>query len=149
MAKKYLIALVLALAFLGLLDSWYLAQSAVSNSPIVCDIDGLNDCNTVAQSPYSKLLGIPLAVYGIVFYGALILVSVMLLRLETRKLYQVHMAVAGIGALASVYFIFVQMTLIRAFCIYCIASAVISFVVLGLSLYLYRRFAPQLPAVVP
>lgn len=37
-----------------------------------CSINSVIDCNGVAQSKYSSFLGIPLAVYGVIFYLAII-----------------------------------------------------------------------------
>lgn len=149
MGKKALLVGLAVLALLGIGDSFYLAESAMTDTALICDIDGLNGCNTVAQSPYANLYGIPLGVYGIAFY-TLALLLVLLIAVSPRKLlFQALLVVSSVGVLASLIFLGIQVFLIQATCIYCIASAVITFVMLPLSYRLLRRFAPELPVVVP
>lgn len=127
--KRLWVALILILAFLGIANSAYLAQSALGNEPLLCNVSGLSGCNTVAQSPYSALFGIPLGLYGVAFYaGVFILAAVELLlfRPYLRRLLQVG---ALVGLLASVIFTVIQKFLIQAFCIYCILSALIALLI--------------------
>lgn len=149
MGKKTLLVSLAVLALLGIGDSFYLAESAMTDTALVCDIDGLNGCNIVAQSPYAYFMDVPLGVYGIGFY-ALSLLLVLLIAFSPRKLlYTVLLILSALGALASIAFLGIQAFLIQAVCIYCIGSAVITFIMFPLSYRLFKRFAPELPAVVP
>ena len=56
--------------------------------------------------------------------------------------------VSILGALASVYFLYLQVAVIQAFCIYCIVSAVVAFLLMGLLLRYSKLLVPQPPAVV-
>lgn len=66
----------LALAALGLIASIYLTWlHYASGVPIACPEGGVINCLAVITSPESTLLGIPVAVFGLVFFlGALALV---------------------------------------------------------------------------
>jgi uncharacterized membrane protein len=139
MARNTLIALILAFAFLGLADSWYLAESAASDTPLVCGPGVLEGCNAVAQSPYSRLFGIPLGVYGVVFYGLAILLAAAALTLKIKGTSFYLLVVTGAGAIASVAFLYVQFFLIKALCVYCLASAAFSFALVYLSWVLFAR----------
>jgi len=139
MARNTLIALILALAFLGIADSWYLAESAATDTPLVCGPGMLEGCNAVAQSPYSQLFGIPLGVYGVVFYGLAMLLAAAALTMKIRGTSFYLLVVTGAGAIASVAFLYVQFFLIKALCVYCLASAVFSFALVGLSWVLFSR----------
>lgn len=139
MSKNVLLAILVALALIGFVDSWYLAQSAATNTALVCDIDGLDGCNTVANSPYSRVFGVPLADFGLVFYGVLLLASVAGFRLSNRRFFRGLLALAIVGALLSVYFVYVQFMLIEAVCIYCLISAATSWFSLGVAAILYSR----------
>ena len=68
MHKNFLIGGLLVLSFLGIADSTYLSYTALTGSSLACSIKGLDGCNVVAQSIYSHLFGIPLGVYGVIFY---------------------------------------------------------------------------------
>lgn len=122
---------ILVLSFLGLADASYLAQHAVAGTPLICNIQNLSGCNIVASSQYSRVFGVPIAVYGVIFYGLLFVLSALELVIFDRLLRRVLQVISAAGFIASVYFILVQIFLIGAFCIYCFVSAVIAVIVLG------------------
>ncbi len=148
MNRRLVLTILIALALIGLADSWYLSTSAVSGDPLVCDLGaGLDGCNQVAQSPYSRIYGVPLADFGIIFYAALGLLSALLLALPRRPLFTALSLLSVLGALMSIGFLYIQFVLIGALCVYCIVSAVITFVVVPLA-FKAQKQAPQLPSVV-
>lgn len=128
--KRLWVVLILLLAFFGLADSAYLAQSALSGASLLCNIQNLSGCNAVAASEYSRLFGIPLAIYGVVFYSAVFILAALELVLYNRLLRRVLQAASIVGVLSSLYFVFVQKFFIGAFCIYCFISAVITLLIL-------------------
>ena len=150
MTKNVLFAVLIGLSLLGLVDSFYLAEKATMNEPLFCDIGaGLDGCNIVAQSPYSQLFGIPLAYFGVAFYALILFAAAFILWRPFEFSYHVLMIVTTIGALFSVAFLFIQVVLIQAFCIYCIVSALIAFISLAVAYQLFSRFSPRLPVVIP
>jgi len=130
---------ILLLSFLGLADSWYLAESALSGSELTCSIAGLEGCNAVADSPYSNLFGVPLALYGTAFYAVLFTLAAVALLLPSRRLYGALLVFGTLGGVASIYFLFIQIMFIGAICIYCLLSALITFVLFCLTFWLFRR----------
>lgn len=127
--KRFGVVFILLLAFCGVADSAYLAQHEIDGTPLICNIQNLSGCNIVAASQYSQLFGIPLAEYGVLFYGILFVLAALELVLFDRVLRRALQAAALIGLLASLYFTFVQVFMIGAYCIYCIASAFIAFLI--------------------
>lgn len=134
--KRIGVASILLLAFLGLADSAYLAERVASGEPLICNIQNFSGCNIVAASEYSKLFGIPLAQYGVLFYGVLFALAALELVLFDRLLRRVLQAIASIGVIFSLYFIFVQVYFIGAFCIYCLASAGIALLIFILASFI-------------
>lgn len=134
--KRIGVAGILLLAFFGLANSAYLAERGASGEPLICNIQNFSGCNVVAASEYSKLFGIPLAEYGVLFYSVLFVLAALELVLFDRLLRRILQAIASIGVIFSLYFIFVQIFLIGAFCIYCLASAVIAFLVFALASFI-------------
>lgn len=128
--KRAGVILILFLAFCGLADSAYLTQHETTNTPLICNIQNLSGCNTVAQSPYSKVLGIPLAEYGILFYAIVFVLAALELVIFDRLLRRVLQALAAFGILSSLYFTFLQIFVIGALCIYCLGSAVIALLIM-------------------
>lgn len=146
MKTSALTVLVLILAFFGIADSWYLAQSAYTGTPLTCDIYGFSDCNIVAQSEYSNLMGVPLALYG-VFYFAFIFMLAAFALLMPRAMVYLGLCILGtLGLIASFVFVGIQVFLIKALCIYCIASALICVALFVCTYILWKRVqSPSLP----
>ena len=124
--KRIGVVFILIFAFFGIADSAYLAEHEANGTPLICNIQSLSGCNTVAESEYSRFFGIPLAQYGVLFYSILFVLSALELAIFNRLLRRILQGVSLVGIIASLYFTFVQIFFIGAFCIYCLASAVIA-----------------------
>lgn len=148
--KRFAIPLILVFAFFGLSDSAYLAESAAGGSPLMCDFGGFAGCETVAKSPYSRALGIPLANFGILFFAVLFTFAAIELVYPHQYVRRTIQGFAALGLIASAYFIFIQFSVIHAFCIYCLFSALMSALIFGLA-YLIEPLAraPESAAVPP
>jgi uncharacterized membrane protein len=124
-----------ALILVGLAVAGYLAFVELTQTNAVCGPVG--DCNTVHQSQYSRLLGwIPigvLGVFGYVLIGMAWAVSrygpSRAARLSTRALLGLTLG----GTLFSVYLTFLEPFVIGATCAWCLASAVITTLLMLLS----------------
>lgn len=144
MTRTALLSLLLVLTFMGLADAWYLAQAALDGTALSCSIAGLeslNGCNQVAQSAYSQFLGLPLALYGVGFYAALFIIAATLFVVPKRILYKAAIALGVVGLILSLYFVFLQFFVIKALCVYCLASVVISALIFFVTWRLWKRFA--------
>ena len=128
--KRALVVLIVIFAFLGLSDSMYIARQEANTAPLLCNVENLSDCNIVAQSRYSYLFGVPLATYGIVFYSGIFILGALELALPYRPFRRALQAVSVVGVAISVYFTYVEIFVIRALCIYCLASALITLFIL-------------------
>jgi uncharacterized membrane protein len=89
----------------------------------------VGNCNAVQSSPYARLFGIlPLGLLGMFGYLA-ILAGWLYLRLRRdRWALYVSLAVSGMtvfGVLFSIYLTYLEIYVIRAVCLWCLASAVI------------------------
>lgn len=148
MHRTALVWILLLLAFAGIADAWYLAASALSDTALSCDLGAVLDgCNIVAKSPYSHFLGIPLALYGVGFYAVTFVLAGLLLVLHDRWLTRALYILGLAGALASLVFLAIQFALIKALCVYCIGSAIISFLVFFVVQDLWRKTKSNIPSV--
>jgi uncharacterized membrane protein len=136
--SKFLISAIIALALIGFADSTFLFAKRIAGTPIPCVL-GFTGCDEVAKSPYSTLFGVPLAALGVAFYLAIGILTITYA--DTKKILFVKLLLGAtaIGFLMSAYFIYVQAFLIKAFCMYCVISAVISTALLALGITLYRK----------
>jgi uncharacterized membrane protein len=66
-----LVALGLALSGYLLVRHFELARVSSPLQPSVCSLVLHHDCDAALQSPMSKQLGLPLAGWGVVYYGTL------------------------------------------------------------------------------
>lgn len=134
MKRTRIISGIAVLALAGLGDAAYLAEAALTGGSLACSIDGLSKCNLVAQSPYAHVLGIPLGVYGLVFYGLFLVAALAAAMRPGKGMERILAALAVAGILASAWFLYIQVALIQAVCIYCLGSAAIA-VLLALAVW--------------
>jgi len=134
--KRIGVVAILFLAFFGLADSAYLAEHEINGTPLICNIQNLNGCNVVADSAYSHVFGVPLAEFGVLFYGILLVLAALELVLFDKFLRRVLQGFSLIGVLSSLYFTTIQIFFIGAFCIYCTTSALIALVILVLATFI-------------
>ena len=73
--KKYLPALILLLALVGVVDSVILSYEHLYPRFVPCVGNAWADCGKVLSSSYSTLFGIPLAFIGLFHYGLLTAVA--------------------------------------------------------------------------
>ncbi len=94
----------------------------------VC-LAGGGGCETVAGSSYSHLLGVNVAVFGIV--GYVLLLAAALLRGDVARMAGFGISLAGFGF--SVYLTYLELFKIEAICQWCVSSAVLMTVLFGLN----------------
>ena len=57
---------MLALTLIGIADAVYVAHGNITGAPLWCPI--LDGCNTVINSPYSRVFGVPMSYFGFIYY---------------------------------------------------------------------------------
>jgi uncharacterized membrane protein len=119
-AEGTLRAIATFLAAFGVGVATYIAIADSGGGSPVC-LAGGSGCETVADSSYSHLLGINVAVFGIA--GYLLLLAVALLRGDAARMAGFGVSLAGFGF--SVYLTYVELFKIEAVCEWCVASAVL------------------------
>jgi uncharacterized membrane protein len=117
------------LALAGLAISAYLTWVHYSGVEPVCT--GISDCERVQSSDYAELVGIPVAVIGVVGYAE-ILVS-LAFRVEVTAL----LSYTAVGF--SAYLTWAELFKIDAICQWCVASAVVSVAIAVLATLLALR----------
>ena len=126
--EKRLSQLSIALTVIGLLVAAYMTIYAITSNDSMCI--GSGDCKTVNNSRYSKIdiagLEIPVAVLGVMGYASIL--AVLLLEPRIGFLEQngtlAFFGLSLMGFLFTLYLIYVEIALIRAYCPFCIASQV-------------------------
>ena len=81
---KLISFLLVGVALLGLLDATYLSVSALKGTSLLCGEFG--DCAGVTSSEYSRILGIPVAYLGFLYYATFFLLSLTIATFKTRAI---------------------------------------------------------------
>jgi uncharacterized membrane protein len=119
---KWLYRISVITVVVGLLVSIYMTIYKVTSNDAMCL--GSGDCSTVNASRYSEVYGIPVASVGIAGYFAILLVHWYERRdkfFEKNGLILIF-GMALTGFLFTVYLIYVEFALLKAFCPFCLAS---------------------------
>ena len=125
-ATRGLSLLTPILALLGVGISGYLTYVKLSATQAVCL--GLGECETVQNSPYSVILGIPIAILGLLTYLAIIALWWWSQDEERPYADLAPMILFGItlfGFLYSAYLTYLELFVLKAICPWCVASAIL------------------------
>lgn len=111
--------LVLVLALCGMLLTGYLTYVALrSGTPAFCSAESA--CDLIQQSRWSRLLGLPLALWGFILYG---LLAGNAWRLPARLVrWRRLWLLAWFGLAVSLYMTLVAWLQLEAFCVWCLLS---------------------------
>jgi uncharacterized membrane protein len=134
--------IVAALALAGIFISLYLTLYKLG---IIGELScSIGSCETVNTSKYSRFLGLPVAAWGLLFYldvFALALIGT-LPRFEDERAFSIILvAEAVVGVLFSAWLTYLELAVIHAICIWCVTSAIIVTLILGVSVADMRDFA--------
>ncbi|OIP66193.1 hypothetical protein AUK15_00755 [Candidatus Nomurabacteria bacterium CG2_30_43_9] len=128
---------LIALALVGFTDSAFLLAKRVSGAPIPCFIT--SGCDAVSKSQHSVLFGVPLSAWGVIFYLGIGFLALIYIDTKNLLVGKLITFATTLGFLSSLYFIYVQKFLIKAFCVYCILSAIISTILFALGIIIWRK----------
>ncbi|MGB9041980.1 MAG: vitamin K epoxide reductase family protein [Pseudolabrys sp.] len=128
---------MIALTLIGIADAAYVAYGNFTGAPLWCPI--IDGCNTVINSPYSRVFGTPMSYFGFIYY-------VFMFGLAARLAFDPFSSglrfrailYAALGAASSMYFLYLQLGIISAVCGYCLISAVTSFLLLFAALWHFQ-----------
>jgi uncharacterized membrane protein len=116
---------IAVLALIGWFVALYLGLHALGiGGELKC---GTGGCDTVQTSGWAVLLGVPVAFYGVAGYAAILAVAIVGLQpkwLARRGPILLLAALATGGVLFSAWLTYLELFVIHAICVYCVAHAV-------------------------
>jgi uncharacterized membrane protein len=107
---------------IGVLDTLYLIYHHVRGTDVACPFFPDEWCHKVQYSPQSKTFGIPNSYLGFCMYVAILILTCLYVA-GTIPLWPIA-ALVTFGFLFSLYFLYVQAFVLRAFCTWCVVSFV-------------------------
>jgi vitamin-K-epoxide reductase (warfarin-sensitive) len=135
-AVRRVLVVIAVLAVAGMaVSSLSLYHHYGTSKTSFCDIGDNFNCDIVNRSTYSTVLGIPVAGIGILGYLALLgLATVYRDKAETPML----LLVASVGGLGfALYLTYVEKFILATWCILCLSSLTVIFLIMALSSYLF------------
>ncbi len=128
------------LAFIGFLDASYLSLKHFIGGPVPCLIGG---CEQVTTSVYSTIGPVPIALVGALSYLTLLLLAVYAWEHGSEKAFALASWLALGNFLVSVVLVSLQLFVIHAICLYCMASATISTLLCVIGIWVRAFLKPQ------
>lgn len=129
------------LSLLGLFDALLLTAEHYISLTLPCSFSG--GCERVLTSQYSTILGQPISLLGVVFYGVVLFLAIHSLSNSEPMPKRFLVGWGLIGFLSSLVLTGIQAFIIRAWCQYCLLSALTSTVIFIVALvYYFRRPKP-------
>ncbi|OGH92606.1 MAG: hypothetical protein A2534_00175 [Candidatus Magasanikbacteria bacterium RIFOXYD2_FULL_39_9] len=127
----------LGLAAIGFADATYLTVKYFIGAPVTCAI--LKGCEQVTTSHYSLFFGQPVALAGSLYYLSVLLLTAIYLESKNRTFFLLANILTFFGFLVSARFVYLQIFVIKALCIYCMVSATTSTLLFSMSLFSLRK----------
>lgn len=128
-----MLAALVALA--GLFVASYLSLYKLGYiGTLACSV---GSCETVQLSKWAALFGVPVAVWGVVFYVAVLGVALAGLSgalADSVRVSQLLVVMTGIGVLFSAWLTSLELFVIHAICTYCVISAIVVTILFIISL---------------
>lgn len=142
---NWLFGLIIVCSLIGLgasIEST-LAHYDVTSSEF-CSVNETFDCDVVNKSSYSVLFGIPVAVYGILAYLALLLGTLMYRTNKNPELLKWLVALAVGGVIFSLYLTAIEAFVLYTWCLVCLTSQACILIIAGCLAWL-QRMASKVP----
>ena len=136
LAPKWIVYALLLLSLIGFLDADYITIKHFLGTPLTCSV--FEGCEKVTTSQYAAIFNIPVALLGAMYYLSILALTI--LYLDTGRVSIIHFIsrFSTVGFLASLWFIYLQLFVIGAICIYCLVSALTSFAIFALGAYVRK-----------
>ncbi len=142
--KKFAVTTVV-LALLGCAIAVYATQhhlqfKASGSSDALCNISATVNCNAVASSAYSEVLGTPVAVWGLGYFVAAATLGLLFLSgiVATNTLMLAYATLVGAGVLTSLALGAISITKIGVVCPTCVATYAVT-IAQAATLWFWRR----------
>jgi len=136
-----LIGAFLLTTFIGFADAAYLTAKHYAGSIPPCSLT--NGCEAVLTSAYATVGNIPIALAGSIYYLALFVAGVIYLDTKNARVLKAAAYITFIGFIASAILVGLQTLVIKAFCLYCLASAGTSTLLFVLGIIILKKLKKE------
>jgi uncharacterized membrane protein len=135
---KGLVWAFIIIGFLGFLDATFLTAEHYLGSLLNCPLFG--GCEKVTTSPYAVIGGIPVALIGAIYYLAIFILGIVYFDTKHARILRFAANLTPLGLIASLWFLHLQIFVIKALCFYCLVSLMTSTLLFIFGLFFLRKF---------
>ncbi len=139
--NKVLWTAILIVTLFGVADTAYLTFDHYFGEGVKCLIT--QGCEIVLTSQYSKIVGVPLALIGLLFYAGMFIIVNLIDIYQNKYLLKLLVAGGVVGFASSLVFLYLQLFVLKALCFYCLLSFGSSTTLLMLGVILYMKNSNQ------
>lgn len=122
---------IFVLSLLGLADTLYLTIKSSTGGVVTCNV--VDGCQTVLSSRWSRIFGVPTALFGLGYYSLLTILAGTYNWWRDQLLLQTLVVVSSAGLVFSMWLVYLQLVPIGSVCEYCLLSAVLTLIIFALS----------------
>jgi|SRR3989344_2461203 len=133
---KWLIPSLLILSAIGFADATYLSAEHFLGRIPPCSL--VAGCEKVLTSSYATVFDIPVALFGALFYLSTFLLVILYRETGSRRFVTALLIFSALAFLASLFFVYIQIFILGAICLYCLTSAVTSTLIFTGSIVLFK-----------
>jgi uncharacterized membrane protein len=131
---------IISLSGLGIIVAIILTYEYVTADFTVCNINSFFSCGAVASSPYSKLFGIPMYVFGLVWFPLIFILSLAYSSFGKREINILALLpLLLLGDIFTIYLWYDQLALIGKLCPFCISLYIINYILTILVFFSMRQ----------
>lgn len=135
-----LFALIAIFSLAGMVDSGIALQRHFAKSETTyCDFSQKFSCDIVNRSEYSSIIGIPVALIGVLGYAALLVLSTAQ-RARPETATRILLAALA-GVVFALYLTYIEAFVLTTWCILCLISLALIAVITGLAVLLKLKSA--------
>lgn len=130
------IYLIIVVSLIGLLDAVFLTVKHFSGD-ISCSL--ITGCQEVLSSPYSLIFGIPVALFGSIYYFIILISALIYIEQKKTLMLKIISYLPIAGFFFTLYLLYLMFFVIYAICQYCLLSALTSTLLLIFGLMIKNK----------
>ncbi len=131
---SWIIIAFLVISIIGFADASYLTAQHFRGVGPNCSISDM--CEIITKSTYSVVFGIPVALGGAVYYLVIFVGTLLYYEKSYQLFHKIIPYITTIGFLFSIWFVYLQLFVLHAICMYCMGSAISSILLFILGMYI-------------
>lgn len=132
--SNFFIIVWIIIALIGFIDAFYLTKVHYQGAEVTCSLT--HKCDSVLTSEYATIAGLPISLGGVFYYLFMLFGAVLYLDRKKDAVIKFFSYFSLAGLITSAYFVYLQAFVLRAFCQYCLLSALTSSLLFVLGMFI-------------